>query len=133
MATHSAKFLRIHPTDNAVVALQDLEDGEEVELDAGDRFRLNDAIPAKHKFASCDLNENDVVTMYGVTVGKTTCPVPRGGRITTENLSNAVAPAVLRTDPCAKLEPTERYPMGRKHVSMVTIGRTAPSAPRIYG
>jgi altronate hydrolase len=107
MATHSAKFLKIHPTDNAVVALQDLEDGEEVELDTGNRFRLNDAIPAKHKFACCDLNENDVVTMYGVTVGKTTCPVPRGGRITTENLRNAVEPTVLRTAPCDKWDPPD--------------------------
>ena len=107
MAGRPARCLKIHPADNAVVALQDLAAGEEVEPDTGRRFTLSDAIPAKHKFASRDLNENDVVTMYGVTVGKATCPIPRGGRITTENLRNAVEPTVLRTSPCEDWEPPD--------------------------
>ncbi|WP_110668047.1 UxaA family hydrolase [Salinicola halophilus] len=80
--------LRIHPRDNVGVALTDLPAGREVTLD-GDTVRLADNVRAKHKFALVDLAENAIVTMYGVTVGRATRPIVRGGAITTENLAHA--------------------------------------------
>jgi altronate hydrolase len=107
MASAFTTYLRIHPADNAIVALQDLAAGEKIQLESEDAFCLAEAVPAKHKFAARDLASDDIVTMYGVTVGRASCPVPRGGRITTENLSNAVAPAVLRTEPCENWDPPD--------------------------
>ena len=98
--------MKIHPSDNAVVALQDLAAGEEANLQAGGSITLVEDIPAKHKFASRDLHDGDIVTMYGVTIGKAARPVPRGGRLGTVNLRNAVEPTVLRTMPCEKWSPT---------------------------
>jgi altronate hydrolase len=80
-----------------MVALEDLPAGQEIVTDDGTRFVLRDAIPAKHKFTSCDLDVGDIVTMYGVTVGKAERLIRQGDRITTENLRNAVEPALVNS------------------------------------
>lgn len=82
--------LRVHPRDNVGVALTDLPAGRDVTLD-GDTLRLADNIRAKHKFALTDFAPGDIVTMYGVTVGKAARPITRGGAITTENLAHATS------------------------------------------
>ncbi|WP_110690135.1 UxaA family hydrolase [Salinicola endophyticus] len=82
--------LRIHPRDNVAVALTDLPAGREVAV-ANLRFPLADSVRAKHKFALSDLAPGDEVTMYGVTVGRATRVIPRGGAITTDNLAHATA------------------------------------------
>ncbi len=82
------KILQIHPLDNAIVALSDLSQGEQVSLD--DRtWILAEDIPAKHKFAATALNAGDEVRMYGVLVGKMQSPVPAGARLTTANVRHA--------------------------------------------
>jgi altronate hydrolase len=97
MTSSNAHYLRIHASDNAIVALQDLPKGQEITMDQAPTIVLRDAIPAKHKFASHDLDDGDAVTMYGVTVGKAAGRILQGNRITTENLRNAVDPAVVRS------------------------------------
>ena len=82
--------LRIHPRDNLLVALEDLAEGDRVEVD-GREIELPGAVPAKHKFALEPLDVGALATMYGVTVGRATKPVARGGRLTTDNLIHAAA------------------------------------------
>ncbi|MCX2739522.1 UxaA family hydrolase [Pontibacter anaerobius] len=83
------RVLKVHPQDNVMVALTDLEAGETI-LDEGAQYQLLDAIPAKHKFALVDLPKGAEVTMYGVMVGKTEANVPAGSLLTTANLKHAV-------------------------------------------
>lgn len=83
-------LLRIHPADNAVVALQDLEAGQAVTLPPA-KWILQEPIAAKHKFAAVDLAEGDLVTMYGVTVGRVTQAVAAGGWLHTGNLRHESA------------------------------------------
>ena len=78
MTQHS--YLRIHPKDNVLVALRDLEQGTPIEFE-GLRFNLADKVAAKHKFTLNDLQPDDSIFMYGVLVGKATKPVPQGGLI----------------------------------------------------
>lgn len=81
-------FLRISPADNVLVALRDIAPGEI--LLAGDRdVAVQEHIPAKHKIAVGDLHSGDPVYMYGVLVGRATCPVPSGSLISTNNLKHA--------------------------------------------
>ncbi len=81
-------FLRISPADNVLVALRDIAPGEI--LMAGDReVAVQEHIPAKHKIAVGDLHSGDPVYMYGVLVGRATCPVPSGSLISTNNLKHA--------------------------------------------
>jgi altronate hydrolase len=86
MTQHS--YLRIHPKDNVLVALRDLEQGTPIEFE-GLRFNLADKVAAKHKFTLNDLQPDDSIFMYGVLVGKATKPVPQGGLISTENIHHA--------------------------------------------
>src|SRR3712207_1167772 len=82
------RVTKVHPDDNVLVALNNLEEGETVAYD-GSEYRLPARVPAKHKFVTDDLKPGDPVTMYGVLVGKAEKPIPRGGVITTANLKHA--------------------------------------------
>lgn len=87
-----AKALRVHPEDNVIVALRDLDAGEAVSVD-GTVYLLGEPIPAKHKFTDRDLSPGSSVIMYGLTVGRTESAIAQGRRITTENVAHAVRPA----------------------------------------
>jgi altronate hydrolase len=87
--TH-ARILRIHPNDNAIVALTDLEPGQVVGL-GGEQWVLGERIAAKHKFAARDLGVGELVTMYGVTVGRVTQAVRAGMWLHRGNLTHESA------------------------------------------
>jgi len=82
------KIVKIHPKDNAVVALTDLQKGEVLQLE-NEKYVLTDAIKAKHKFASRDLAKGADIIMYGVLVGKAQHDIPAGGMINTFNVKHA--------------------------------------------
>ena len=88
-------ILKIHPADNAIVALADLKKGDTVRLNGQD-WTLADDIPAKHKFAAQALAPGDEVRMYGVLVGKAQHAVAAGGLLSTQNLRHAVNGYALR-------------------------------------
>jgi altronate hydrolase len=80
-------FLQIHPGDNVLVALQDLQKGSEVRFNGSTITLLKD-VPAKHKFMISDAQTGDPITMYGVLVGKANTPIHKGEIITTENIKH---------------------------------------------
>ena len=82
------KVLKVHPTDNVIVALSNLSKGEKISFE-GNEYLLQDDIPAKHKFFTEDLVAGGEVTMYGVLVGKAQLPIAEGSRMTTENIKHA--------------------------------------------
>ncbi|THH41819.1 UxaA family hydrolase [Neolewinella litorea] len=81
--------LKIHPADNVIVALRDFRAGEEIDLPDGGTLPFLEDVPTKHKFAERDFVEGELITMYGVIVGRTLRPVPRGTCISTENVVHA--------------------------------------------
>ena len=83
-------ILQVHPADDAIVALRDLETGANVSLNTN-TWTLREKIPAKQKFAAHDFAVGDIVTMYGVTVGKATQPIARGALIHTHNVVHATS------------------------------------------
>ncbi|SFP85185.1 UxaA family hydrolase [Parafilimonas terrae] len=80
--------LKIHPADNVLVALRDIKQGETIQFKE-DVFLLKNDVPAKHKFTTTNLQKGDVITMYGITVGKAVQDIERGSRISTENIVHA--------------------------------------------
>jgi altronate hydrolase len=82
------QVLKVHPSDNVVVALTDLKKGDMVAYET-ESYILVENIPQKHKFATTDMAPGDSVIMYGVLVGKMMKPVLRGGLISTQNLKHA--------------------------------------------
>jgi altronate hydrolase len=81
-------FLRIHPHDNVLVALQNLEAGTIINFE-GESFPLVDRVAAKHKFAINELAQDAEIYMYGVLVGKATVTIAKGGLLTTANVYHA--------------------------------------------
>lgn len=88
MSTQKETYLRIHPHDNVLVALQDLEQGTVITFE-GQTFALVNKIAAKHKFAINELPVDKEIYMYGVLVGKASSIIPQGGLLTTENVHHA--------------------------------------------
>ena len=83
-------ILKIHPIDNAIVALGNLKQGDQPVFE-GEIFDIKENIAAKHKFAASDLSAGESVYMYGVLVGKTTTAVKKGYKLTTTNLKHAAS------------------------------------------
>src|SRR5690348_17214706 len=82
------RFMRIHPSDNIIVALTDLKKGEEIALDDV-FFPLAENIPQKQKFTVTSLAPGDTLRMYGVLVGRVVKPIPQGGLVSTANVEHA--------------------------------------------
>src|SRR5215475_6339295 len=82
--------LKVHPADNVLVALANLEKGTVV-LFEGEEYTIREHVKAKHKFATVDLAPGDPVTMYGVLVGKAQQAIGRGGLISTTNVKHAAS------------------------------------------
>jgi altronate hydrolase len=83
----ATKTLKIHPDDNIVVALSDLQQGETVTV--GDAIcTVKELIQAKHKFAIRDIEANEPVFLYGMVVGKTKVSVKKGELISTLNTAH---------------------------------------------
>lgn len=89
------RILKVHPNDNVVVALTDLQQGETVQLN-GKTYQVKEKIAAKHKFFENDMNEGDGVMMYGVLVGKTQQAVKAGEWMNTTNVKHAAQPYAYR-------------------------------------
>ena len=83
--------LQLDPRDNVLIALRDLKSGEEVDF-AGRKYVLMRNVPAKHKFATTNLNVGDDVVMYGVLVGRAAKPIALGELLTTANIQHHAAP-----------------------------------------
>ena len=89
------KVLKVHPADNVIVALSDLQKGETVGFQ-GAEYVMQDPITAKHKFFQQSMQAGDDVIMYGVLVGKAQSDIPAGGLMNTENVKHAAQPYAYR-------------------------------------
>jgi altronate hydrolase len=83
-------IVKVHPDDNVLVALTNLQKGEKV-AENGTEVVLHDNVPAKHKFVINELKQGDPIFMYGVLVGKAQSAIPKGGLITTANVKHAAS------------------------------------------
>ncbi|MGR3812002.1 UxaA family hydrolase [Jiulongibacter sp. NS-SX5] len=88
------RVLKVHPSDNVIVALDSLKSGEEIAY--GDKkTKLIGDISPKHKYNEEDLKVGDEVIMYGVLVGKAAQDIPAGSWINVFNVKHAASPFKL--------------------------------------
>lgn len=87
--------LKIHPSDNVLVALTDLQAGSILNSN-GYTIVLPQDVPAKHKISLAGRSTNEEIIMYGTVVGKTLKPIPAGGVITTQNVKHKASPYVIK-------------------------------------
>jgi len=81
------KVLKVHPSDNVLVALSDLEIDEAVDYE-GLNYKAVTEVKAKHKMAAIDFKVGDKVIMYGVLVGTARKNIKKGAVLTTQNVSH---------------------------------------------
>jgi altronate hydrolase len=81
------KVLKVYPSDNLIVAHEQLEKLEEVVLD-GIKYILPNAIEAKNKYVTHNLGIGDTVKLYGERVGKAIQKIKQGEKITTFNIKH---------------------------------------------
>lgn len=94
------KVTKVHPADNLIVALTDLEAGSVVGYE-GEEFVMVERIPAKHKFVTVDMLPGDDLYMYGVLVGRAQKQIQKGGVVNQSNVTHAAsdyAPGKRKTD-----------------------------------
>ncbi|MEO8110341.1 MAG: altronate dehydratase family protein [Ginsengibacter sp.] len=81
---------KVHPGDNVLVALTNLEEGNQVEYN-GEVYTIIGKVSAKHKFVTVDVYPTEELYMYGVLVGKAQSFIPKGSAITTANVKHAAS------------------------------------------
>ena len=74
-------IIRLHPTDNVVIALADLRAGATPE-----GLVLPGAVPRGHKIAVRAIAKGQAVLRYGQIIGQATADIPAGGHVHTHNL-----------------------------------------------
>lgn len=79
--------LQLDPSDNVLIALQDLHAGERISFSGREHVLISD-VPAKHKFTTEEIPLGGSVVMYGVLIGKAREPIRAGGVVTTRNTSH---------------------------------------------
>ena len=78
------RYLRIHPEDNAAIALVDLKQGEQIDL-SGAQCVLRSDVSSKHKFALRTLAPGDTVVLYGIVIAKAVTQIRQGELLSTGN------------------------------------------------
>ncbi|WP_185112981.1 UxaA family hydrolase, partial [Dysgonomonas sp. BGC7] len=79
------KYIKISPTDNVCVAIQDLASGEKINI--GDRqINILNDIPTGHKFAIEEIAEGQDVIKYGYPIGHATTAIHTGEHVHTQNV-----------------------------------------------
>lgn len=80
-------FLRLHPDDNVVVALRNLEKNELL-TDTMNKISVRQAVPALLKIAATELPEGEKVFKYGMCIGIAVCRILKGEIVHTHNLKS---------------------------------------------
>ena len=81
--------LRVHPRDDVLVALRDLQPGETVRSST-ESLVAQTLVPRGHKIASAALSAGTVVRKYGWPIGRATRDIAPGEHVHTHNLATAL-------------------------------------------
>ncbi len=81
--------LRVHPRDDVLVALRDLQPGETVHSST-ESLLVQTLVPRGHKIAAAALSAGTVVRKYGWPIGRATRDIAPGEHVHTHNLATAL-------------------------------------------
>lgn len=83
MAGSEARWLRLNPSDNVLIALDDLMTGDQI---AALHAPLPGPVPRGHKFAGRAIAAGEQVIRYGQIIGAATQPIEPGAHVHSHNL-----------------------------------------------
>ncbi|MDR1880736.1 MAG: altronate dehydratase family protein [Tannerellaceae bacterium] len=79
------RYIRIHPEDNVIVAIDRLSKGEKLPVD-GREVAVREEIPAGHKMALKAFAPGEHIIKYGYPVGHARQPIPCGAWVNEHNI-----------------------------------------------
>ncbi|RRD95459.1 altronate dehydratase [Clostridiales bacterium COT073_COT-073] len=82
-------FIKIHSQDKVAVALRELDADSKLTID-GQELILKEQIPQGHKFALCDIAENEQIIKYGAPIGLAKSNIYRGMWVHTHNMKTGL-------------------------------------------
>lgn len=85
MSASPACLIRLHPSDNVVIAREPLTIGAQVESD-GQTIKLRAQVPAGHKIAACKITKGAVVRKYDTPIGVATRDIEAGDHVHSHNI-----------------------------------------------
>ena len=83
-------FIKIHPDDNVIVALNSLPLGTEILFEDGTTISSRCEVPAGHKMAIAPISKGEAVIKYGYSIGYATEDIGCGDWIHTHNLKTGL-------------------------------------------
>lgn len=84
------RLFQIHPADTVAVALEGISAGEEGILSNGERFTVQEDIPAGHKAALRDIALGEEIRKYGQVIGAACRSIGKGEWVHTHNLASVM-------------------------------------------
>lgn len=84
------RLFQIHPADTVAVALEGISAGEEGILSNGERFTVQEDIPAGHKAALWDIALGEEIRKYGQVIGAACRSIGKGEWVHTHNLASVM-------------------------------------------
>ena len=88
-ATNKPDVLRVHPRDDVLVALRDVQPGETVRS-PDESIVAKSFVPRGHKLAAAVIDAGAAVHKYGWPIGRATRPIEPGEHVHTHNLATAL-------------------------------------------
>ena len=82
--------LRVHPRDDVLVALRDLQPGDTVHASPTESLVAKTLVPRGHKIAVAAISAGTVVRKYGWPIGRASCDIAAGEHVHTHNLATAL-------------------------------------------
>ncbi|SHG03078.1 UxaA family hydrolase [Dysgonomonas macrotermitis] len=79
------KYIKINPNDNVCVAIENLAEGDVVNVE-GASITIKNTIETGHKFAIKDIKTNENVIKYGYPIGHATTDIQTGEHVHTQNV-----------------------------------------------
>ena len=83
-------FIKIHPDDNVIVALNSLPLGTEILFEDGTTISSRCEVPAGHKMAIAPISKGEAVIKYGYSIGYAADDISCGDWIHTHNLKTGL-------------------------------------------
>lgn len=87
-----AKALVINKKDNVATVLEDLKEGEEIDIsvkgEAGTKIVLRQRIPFGHKLALRKIEKGEAVIKYGEEIGRATEDIDTGQHVHIHNVES---------------------------------------------
>ena len=105
-STSSASVVRLHPTDNVVVAAGRIPKGARIQ---SEDVVVTEAITSGHKIATAAIRQGETVRKYGQVIGVATQAIAPGNHVHVHN----IAVSDLRADAYRSTTTRRTYPIAR--------------------